>query len=122
MEDQKQATISRYSVEVEYRSMATTYCELQWLSYLLKDFHILVKLLIPLQYDSQAATAIGKNLMSHDKVKHVEIDCHLVRDLVDNGFIITPYIHTLLQQLADLFTKEKSFTHMLPYLYKMGLQ
>ncbi|KAL0410856.1 UNVERIFIED_CONTAM: Retrovirus-related Pol polyprotein from transposon RE1 [Sesamum latifolium] len=34
----KQETVSRSSAEVEYRSMAASFCELQWLSYLLRDF------------------------------------------------------------------------------------
>lgn len=36
----KQATVSKSSAESEYRSMASTCCEIQWLSSLLKDFHL----------------------------------------------------------------------------------
>ncbi|KAL0364081.1 UNVERIFIED_CONTAM: Retrovirus-related Pol polyprotein from transposon RE2 [Sesamum angustifolium] len=39
----KQATVSRSSVELEYRSMASTVCELLWLSYLLRNFCIPVQ-------------------------------------------------------------------------------
>lgn len=35
----KQPTVSRSSLEVEYRALATTTCELQWLTYLLTDLH-----------------------------------------------------------------------------------
>ncbi|XP_057999179.1 uncharacterized mitochondrial protein AtMg00810-like [Hevea brasiliensis] len=38
----KQTTVSRSSAEAEYRSMATTVCELQWLSYLLQDLEVQV--------------------------------------------------------------------------------
>ena len=36
----KQRTVSRSLAEVEYRALATTTCELQWLIYLLVDFHV----------------------------------------------------------------------------------
>lgn len=36
----KQPTVSRSSTEAEYRALAATACELQWLDYLLTDFQI----------------------------------------------------------------------------------
>ena len=36
----KQHTVSRSSSEVEYRVLALATCEIQWLSYLLRDLHI----------------------------------------------------------------------------------
>lgn len=36
----KQTTVARSSCEAEYCSMANTVCELLWITYLLKDFHI----------------------------------------------------------------------------------
>ena len=36
----KQAMVSRSSAKAEYRSMALTTCEVLWLLYLLKDFHV----------------------------------------------------------------------------------
>lgn len=47
----KQTTISRFSAEAKYRSMASMVCELQWISYLLKDLHVPLSLPIPLHYD-----------------------------------------------------------------------
>jgi hypothetical protein len=36
----KQPIVSRSSAEAEYRALATTSYEIQWLTYLLADFHI----------------------------------------------------------------------------------
>lgn len=36
----KQPTVSRSSSEAEYRALASTTCELQWLTYLLQDFRV----------------------------------------------------------------------------------
>lgn len=47
LKTKKQATGSRSSAEVKYRSLASTVCELKWISYLLKDFGISPPLPIP---------------------------------------------------------------------------
>ncbi|GJS37420.1 retrovirus-related pol polyprotein from transposon TNT 1-94 [Tanacetum coccineum] len=101
----KQPTVSRSSTEVEYRAMAATTCELLWLSYLLQDLKIKVKLLVTLFCDNKAAQQIAANPCFHDRTKHLEIDCHFTRDKVQDGFLQTAYILTHLQ-LADIMTKD----------------
>ena len=59
----KQTTMSRSSAKVEYRTIASTVCELQWISYLLQDFGFLPSLSIPLQCDNHAALHITTNLV-----------------------------------------------------------
>lgn len=100
----KQATVSRSSTESEYRSMASTTCELLWLSYLLKDLHIPVSLPITLFCDNRAAQLIAANPCYHDRTKHLDIDCHFTRDKIQEGFLQTAYIPTHLQ-IADIMTK-----------------
>ncbi|XP_040873427.1 uncharacterized mitochondrial protein AtMg00810-like [Glycine max] len=39
-QSKKQSTVSRSSSEVEYRALASTTCELQWLTYILQDFRV----------------------------------------------------------------------------------
>ncbi|KAK4400583.1 hypothetical protein Sango_1164400 [Sesamum angolense] len=54
----KQITMSRYTAEVEYRSMAATVRELRWISYILSDLGLTVMLPIQLFCDNQAALYI----------------------------------------------------------------
>ncbi|XP_065873013.1 uncharacterized mitochondrial protein AtMg00810-like [Euphorbia lathyris] len=115
----KQNTVSRSSAEVEYRSMATTSCELKWIQYILGDLGVHIKLPITMHCDSKSVITLAQNPVSHDITKHVDIDYHLIREHVANGFIQTPYIFTT-QQLADLFTKSISLEHMAPALSKMN--
>ncbi|GKA84809.1 hypothetical protein Tco_0806463 [Tanacetum coccineum] len=100
----KQPTVSRSSTEAEYRAMAATTCELLWLSYLLQDLKIKVKLPVTLFCDNKAAQQIAANPCFHDRTKHLEIDCHFTRDKVQDGLLQTTYIPTCLQ-LADIMTK-----------------
>ncbi|KAL2243673.1 UNVERIFIED_CONTAM: Retrovirus-related Pol polyprotein from transposon RE2 [Sesamum indicum] len=83
----KQSTVSRSSEEAEYRSLAATVCELRWLSFLLEDFGVSLSLLVSLFCDNKTALHILANSVFHECTKHIEIDCHLVRDAYKAGFI-----------------------------------
>ncbi|GKE28382.1 NSP-interacting kinase 1-like protein [Tanacetum coccineum] len=120
LKTKKKATVSRSSTEVEYRSMTTTTCELIWLTYLLKDLYIPVKVPITLFCDNKAAQQIEVNPCYHDRTKHLDIDCHFTRDKVQEGFLQTTYIPTYLQ-LADIMTKALHGPQLSFLSHKLGL-
>jgi hypothetical protein len=92
----KQNIVARSSAEAEYRAMAATACELTWLRQDVKAMKLIC--------DNQAALHIASNLVFHERTKHIEIDCHFVRDKVLSGEIITDFVASN-DQLADIFTK-----------------
>jgi ATP sulfurylase len=58
-------------------------------------------------YDNKVAAFIANNSAFHEKTKHIEVDCHFIRDAIASGKITTPYIVTE-DQIADAFTKALS--------------
>ncbi|KAL2232741.1 UNVERIFIED_CONTAM: Retrovirus-related Pol polyprotein from transposon RE1, partial [Sesamum indicum] len=99
----KQCTVSRSTAESKYRSLASTVCELRWMSYILSDFSIALSLPINIFCDSKAAIHILANPVFHECTKHIELGCHLVRDAYKEDFIFPSYVPSSLQ-LADVFT------------------
>lgn len=67
--------------------MTTTCCELLWLSTLLQDLSIAVSSPYLLFYDNKVVVHIVANLVFNEHINYIDIDCHLVRDLVQSGCI-----------------------------------
>ncbi|KAJ1703741.1 hypothetical protein LUZ63_003520 [Rhynchospora breviuscula] len=116
----KQHTVSRSSAEAEYRSMATTACELTWLKTLLQSLGVSHTQPMKLMCDSQAALHIAANPVFHERTKHIEIDCHFVRDQIQAGCIVASHIRTN-EQLADIFTKALGKRQFHYLLGKLGI-
>lgn len=100
----KQTVVSRSSTEAEYRSLALATCELIWLQQLLRDLHITPTACAKLFCDNKSALHIAMNPVFHERTKHIDIDCHTVRDQIKAGRLRTMHVSTL-NQLADVLTK-----------------
>ena len=116
----KQHTVSRSSAEAEYRCMADTCCEITWLLHLFKAFGILNLTPVQLLCDSKSALYIASNSVYHERTKHIELDCHLVREKLQLGIIKTAHIDSV-QQPADLLTKALSSASLSFLLSKLGV-
>ncbi|KAK4394325.1 hypothetical protein Sango_1903300 [Sesamum angolense] len=100
--------------------MASTVCELMWISYLLHDFLVPVQRPIPFWCDNKVALHITANPVFHERTKHLNIDCHLVRDQFKCGFITPSFIRGP-DQPADFFTKALPVSVIARLLSKLGL-
>lgn len=116
----EQGTVSRSSAEAEYRSMATTCCEITWLRSLLEGLNVRHAHAVKFFCDNQAAIHIASNLVFHEQTKHIEMDCHVVREKVQRGLVKTMHIRTQ-EQPADLFTKPLSSKQFSTLLSKLGV-
>ncbi|RVX19942.1 Retrovirus-related Pol polyprotein from transposon TNT 1-94 [Vitis vinifera] len=54
--------------------------------------------------DNQAALHIASNPVFHERTKHIEVDCHFIREKIASGCVATSFVNSN-DQLADIFTK-----------------
>ncbi|KAH9750239.1 protein kinase domain-containing protein [Citrus sinensis] len=100
----KQNVVSRSTAEAEYRSLADLSCELQWLKALFADLGHLQHDPMTVYCDNQSALYIAENPVYHERTKHIELDCHFVRERVQSNLLLPLHIPTSMQ-IADVFTK-----------------
>jgi len=116
----KQTVVSRSSAEAEYRSLASTVAELVWLVGMLKELKAEVQLPVQVYSDSKSAILLASNPVYHERTKHIEIDCHFIREKLQEGLIKITYISTH-NQPADLLTKGLSRPQHDCLLSKLGV-
>lgn len=76
----KQVTVSRSSSEAEYRALAHATSEVLWLQNLLKCLQVECSSPIVIYCDNQAALHLTANPVYHERTKHIEVDCHFIRE------------------------------------------
>ncbi|CAL1397449.1 unnamed protein product [Linum trigynum] len=117
----KQRVVARSSAEAEYRAMASTVSEVIWLRFLLIELGVPQHSPTPLHCDNQAALHIAANPVFHERTKHVEMDCHFVRERVVTGEI-APLKVSSSSQLADILTKALGGDQFHILLSKLGIR
>ncbi|WZY98804.1 hypothetical protein YC2023_071133 [Brassica napus] len=100
----KQKVVSCSSAEAEYRAMLKLTNELVWIKGILKHLEIEQGTPMTMHCDNQAAIHIATNSVFHERTKHIEVDCHKVRQMIVLGVILPCYTRSE-DQLADVFTK-----------------
>ena len=70
----------------EYKALAAVASEISWLQDLLKNFELHLDSSMVF-CDSQSTIHLSTNPTFHERSKHVEIDCHFIRERVASGAI-----------------------------------
>ena len=117
----RQKTVSLSSAEAEYCAMTGACCELTWLRYLLKDLGVLHPEPALLYCDNKAALHIAANPVFHEWTRHIEMDCHYIRDKIQDGSVATRFVNST-HQLADVLTKALGKDVFTSMICKLGVR
>ncbi|KAH9685484.1 hypothetical protein KPL70_013981 [Citrus sinensis] len=91
------------TTEAEYMAATQACKEAIWIQRLLEELgHKQQK--IPVFCDSQSALHIARNPAFHSRTKHIGVQYHFVREVVEDGSVDLQKIHTK-ENLADVLTK-----------------
>ncbi|GJT55447.1 ribonuclease H-like domain-containing protein [Tanacetum coccineum] len=99
----RQHTLSRSSVEAEYRGVANVVAETGWIRNLLRELQAPLFTATLVYCDKVSVVYMSANPMQHQRTKHIEIDIHFVRDKVATGHIRVLHVPSR-YQYADIFT------------------
>ncbi|CAL1371101.1 unnamed protein product [Linum trigynum] len=116
----KQAIVSKSSSEAEYRALSQLSCEVQWITQLLKDLNVEYQGPATVFCDNKSTIHMAENPVFHERTKHIEIDCHVIRERVKSKLISLKYVCTD-RNLADIFTKGLSAHRFKWILFKLGV-
>jgi hypothetical protein len=81
----RQTTVSRSSMEAEYRAVAHAVAETCWLRQLLQELHAPISSATIVFCDNVNAVYMTANPVHHRRTKHIEIVIHFVREKVALG-------------------------------------
>ncbi|KAL1326862.1 hypothetical protein AAHE18_13G259400 [Arachis hypogaea] len=105
----KQTRVSRSSTEAEYRAMCAAQTVLMSIQQLLGELQIPQTMSPTIFCDNQSACLLAANSLLHNRYKHLELDLHFLRDLVNKKFLYVVNIPSQ-DQVANSLTKPLSLS------------
>ena len=81
--------MARSSAEAKFRAMLNKICEILWLKRVFEELRIPIDQgPMKLYCDNKAIMSIAHNSVQHDRMKHVEIVRHFIKEKLDEGLIV----------------------------------
>jgi phosphoribosyl-AMP cyclohydrolase len=102
----RQVVVALSTTEVEYMAATHASKEAVWLQRLCSGIG-LVQQAVRLDCDSQSAIFLAKNPAYHSKTKHIDVQYHFVRDMVEEKKVLLEKVDTL-KNVVDSLTKSVS--------------
>jgi hypothetical protein len=100
----KQPIVTLLTCKVEYVAATLSVCHAILLVKLLKELHMPQKDATEIFVDNKLAIALAKNLVFHDRSKHINKRYHFIKECIVKKEVQLKFVKTH-DQVADIFTK-----------------
>lgn len=103
-----------FSAEAEYRGSVEASKEALWFRQILSEFGFEQQHPTTIWCENQSSIQLCKDLVQHQRRKHIELHMHFIRKLIHDHVLEVKYCSTD-DQVADIFTKaliEAKFTKL----------
>ncbi|KAG6401917.1 hypothetical protein SASPL_138785 [Salvia splendens] len=104
----KQPIVTLSTCEAEYVAATFSVCHAVWLRSLLAKLGWSQNEPTTICVDNKSAIALSKNVVFHNRSKHIDTRFHYIRECVANQEIQVEYVKSQ-DQIADIFTKPLKF-------------
>ena len=102
----KQAVVALSTTEAEYMAATHASKEAVWLQRLCLEPRFKQQA-VRIDCDSQSAIFLAKNPAYHSRTKHIDVQYHFVKDMVESMKVLLEKVDTL-ENVADSLTKSVS--------------
>ena len=117
----KQHTVSTSTTEAEYIAIGHAARQAVWLRQFLIELPMdQPPAFVRILGDNQASLDLIKNVEYHKQTKHIDIQHHYVRELVQDDYVRMEWVSTK-EQLADRFTKVLPQPTFIEHRTKLGV-
>ena len=99
----RQDVVALSTTKVEYMTTTHASKETIWLQILCLGIG-LVQQAIRIECDNQNAIFLAKNLAYHSKTKHIDVQYHFIRDMVESNKVLLEKVD-MLENIADSLKK-----------------
>jgi hypothetical protein len=117
----KQSTVALSSTEAEYYALCEGVKEALWMRSLMSELSIEVSGPTTIQEDNMSTIAIANNPINHQRVKHIDVRAHFLREHIQKGNVTLVYCPTEVM-LADALTKALPPTQHHKLIRLMGIR
>ncbi|GJZ13146.1 retrovirus-related pol polyprotein from transposon RE1 [Tanacetum coccineum] len=116
----RQKSVSRSSMEAEYKALANATAELLWVRNLLSEHGVSIAEPPTLYCDNTGVMYLCANSVYHSRMKHIALDYHFVHERVSEGSLRVLHISSK-DQIADVLTKPLARSLFLHLRSKIGV-
>jgi hypothetical protein len=99
-----QQLVALSSTKAEYIAVTHAAKEAIWLRQLLSDITLTLTCPTPIFCDNNGMITLSKNTIYHPRTKHIDIQYHYIRELLECRSITLIQVNTT-ENVADIFTK-----------------